>query len=152
MLRAVVDTNVWVSALLNPRGYPSRVLEALRSYLFELVLSDPMLDELFDVLTRPRLTKKYGLQLQDIAEFGVLLEQKAVKVDPPGKLRICRDPRDNMVLETAVIGRADFAVSRDDDIKRDPDLIENMTAHRVRVVSVRQFLEVLTREGDQAER
>jgi predicted nucleic acid-binding protein len=31
MLRAVVDTNVWVSALLNPKGYPALVLEAFRN-------------------------------------------------------------------------------------------------------------------------
>jgi putative PIN family toxin of toxin-antitoxin system len=51
--RALVDTNVWVSALLNPHGFPAKVLEALKTDQFELVLSEPLLAELLEVLSRP---------------------------------------------------------------------------------------------------
>jgi putative PIN family toxin of toxin-antitoxin system len=71
--RVVVDTNVWVSALLNPAGYPARVLAALRARRFILVVSQAMLDELRDVLLRPRLTRKYGITEADADELSEAL-------------------------------------------------------------------------------
>jgi putative PIN family toxin of toxin-antitoxin system len=148
MLRVLVDTNVWVSALLNPHGFPARVLAALKAGRFQPVLSEPLLDELLDVLSRPRLVTKYRLTAHDIAELATLLEEKAVRVAPHGTLRLCRDPRDDVVLETAVLGGATYAVSRDDDLKRDLDLLEQMQTRGVAVVSVRQFLGLLEGASD----
>lgn len=143
MPRALVDTNVWVSALLNPRGFPAQVLEAFKAGQFELILSEPLLEEILDVLSRPRLLKKYRLEPHDIAELVLLLQAKAINVEPSGMFRLCRDPRDDIVLETALLGEADYAVSRDDDLKRDVELMQKMQERGVRVVSVSQFLSVL---------
>jgi putative toxin-antitoxin system toxin component, PIN family len=143
MPRTLVDTNVWVSALLNPYGFPARVLDALKADRFEPILSEALLEELLNVLSRPRLVRKYRLEPRDIAELAALLEEKAVKVEPRRALHLCRDPRDDVVLETALLGRADYAVSRDDDLKRDLELMRKMQERGVRVVSVRQFLSIL---------
>jgi hypothetical protein len=143
MLRALVDTNVWVSALLNPKGFPAQVLDALKKNRFDLILSEPMLEELLEVLSRPKLVKKYALEPRDVAELAILLEHKSIKVEPAGNLRLCRDPRDDIALETALLGKADYAVSRDDDLKRDLDLIRAMEERGVSVVSVAQFLDIL---------
>ena len=51
MLRVLVDTNVWVSAFLNPHGFPAQVLNALKEGRFKLILSEPLVNELLDVLT-----------------------------------------------------------------------------------------------------
>jgi putative PIN family toxin of toxin-antitoxin system len=143
MPRAVIDTSVWVSALLNSRGFPAQVLEALKADQFQLILSKALIEELVDVLSRPRIVKKYGLQPEDVAEFVALLEAKALFVDPPGELHVCRDPHDDIVLETALLGKADYLVSRDDDLKRDLELTRVMHAHGVALVSVNRFLNVL---------
>jgi predicted nucleic acid-binding protein len=45
-VRAVVDTNVWVSAFLNATGFPARVLEAYAEGRFILVISEPLLEAL----------------------------------------------------------------------------------------------------------
>jgi uncharacterized protein len=60
---------VWVSAVLNPAGHPARVLEALRARRFILLVSQPMLDELRDVLRRPCLTRKYGTTAADVHQL-----------------------------------------------------------------------------------
>jgi hypothetical protein len=44
--------------------------------------------------------------------------------DVMGSVRICRDPDDDMVIETAINGHADALVSRDDDLKRPPELAD----------------------------
>jgi putative PIN family toxin of toxin-antitoxin system len=140
MLRAVVDTNVWVSALLNPKGYPALVLEAFRNGRFVPILSQPLVNELVEVLSRPRLVRKYKLAPDDVAQFVALLLERSESVTTHGSIHLCRDPRDDIVLETALTGGASCLVSRDDDIKRDEELILSMELEGVSVLSVAGFL------------
>ncbi len=70
---------------------------------------------------------------------------QAYLVEPAGAVQICRDPDDDAILEAAIRGKSRYLVTRDDDLKRDPDLIKFARRHRVNVVSVRQFLSLLSR-------
>ena len=144
--RVVVDTNVWVSALLNPRGFPAQLLEALRRKRFTPVLSSPIIEELKEVLARPRL-RKYGIRDEDVQELIMLLTDRAIWVEPTGKLHLCRDSADDVVLETALLGQAEEMVTRDDDMKRDLELMKWMKEQGIAVLSVSQFLESLEEEG-----
>ena len=136
----LVDTNVWVSAFINPAGSPARVHRAWLDNRFQVVVSLPLLDELSDVLTRPRLTRKYSIQAADVEEFLQLLIRRSKIAVPAGSVHECRDPDDDLILETAVLGQAQYAVTRDDDVKRDLDLIKHLQAHGVAVLSIQQFL------------
>jgi len=71
--------------------------------------------------------------------FVRLIAARAAVVETAGALRICRDPDDDEILEAAIHGKAQYLVTRDDDLKRDLDLIKMARRNRVRVVSVRQF-------------
>jgi predicted nucleic acid-binding protein len=53
---------------------------------------------------------------------------------------MCRDPRDDIVLETALTGGASCLVSRDDDIKRDEELVLSIELKGVSILSVAGFL------------
>jgi putative PIN family toxin of toxin-antitoxin system len=141
-VRAVVlvDTNVWVSAFINPFGPPSRLIRYWLDDRFEAVVSLPLLEELADVLSRPRITHKYPIQSADVEEFLELLIQRSQIVVPTGAVHECRDRDDDIILETATLGQAQYAITRDDDIKRDLDLIAHLEEHRVAVLSVQQFL------------
>ena len=141
-MRAVVDTNVWISALLNPRGAPAQLLAALRSRLFTLIISQPLLDELVEVLSRPRIRHKYRLTEQDIEDLLATLRAGEM-VEVTGTSRIVRDPDDDMVVETALVGRADALVSRDDDLKGDTQLVQVLAALDITVHSVQHFLDAL---------
>ncbi len=143
-MRAVIDTNVWVSAVLNPHGAPAQVMEAFRKAQFIAVLSQPLLDELQQVLARPRLIQRLTYGSQMVQELVDLLRARAVWVKIHGGISICRDPHDNMVLETAILGKAEYLVTRDDDIKHDPELIQKMAEWGIQVVSVQQFLDRLS--------
>ena len=112
MLRAVLDTNVLVSALLSRSGIPAQILA--RSGEYQLLVSDVLLDEVRDVLSRKRIRRKYPLSDDDVVRFVSLvrLAGEFVTLDP---LRvenvIPSDPPDNLILATAVQGRADVLVS-----------------------------------------
>ena len=45
-MRVVIDTNVFVSGLMLPASVPGRILAAAHSGAFEIVLSEPILQEI----------------------------------------------------------------------------------------------------------
>jgi putative PIN family toxin of toxin-antitoxin system len=140
MKLVVIDTNVWVSAFLNRKGFPARIKDAWVKGEFEVVLSIPLLEEISEVLHRPRIRNKYALLEDEITQFIELLLRRAILVAIRGQLKVCRDERDNMFLETAITGGARYLISRDDDLKGDSDLISHMSAHGVEVITVSHFL------------
>jgi putative PIN family toxin of toxin-antitoxin system len=107
--RIVLDTNVLVSAILFG-GPPRDVLELAISGTIHCSLSVSILDELRDVLCRP----KFGFSLEQ--SLRVIEELHAVSdvVDPGDRvLVLASDPDDNMILECAISAKAAFIVSGD---------------------------------------
>ena len=73
MIRAVVDTNVWVSALLNAAGAPAEVAMAWVEGRFAAVVPGMVLDEIRSVLGRDRLRRRIRLTDDDVTEFVQLV-------------------------------------------------------------------------------
>jgi putative PIN family toxin of toxin-antitoxin system len=139
-MRVVIDTNVWVSAFLTDRSYSARLIEAFRKGDIEVVVSEPLIHELETVLRRPRLMNKYRYGDSAITEYIALIKEQSIWVDVSGTFELCRDPRDNFLLETSLFGSAEYLVTRDDDIKRDLELIQTLAEWGIQVLSVQQFL------------
>lgn len=115
-MRAVVDTNVIVRALIRPQGTVGPVLLRLRQGDYTLLYSGSLLEELADVLNRPRIRDKYRLNNNDIQTVLALILLRGQAVTPDQTITICRDPKDNKFLEVAVAGQADAIVTGDDDL------------------------------------
>jgi putative PIN family toxin of toxin-antitoxin system len=144
-LVALLDTNVWVSAFLKPTGPPGQVITRWRRDDFSVVTSLSQLAEIAEVLSRPRLTLRFKYPPEEVETFVRLIAARASVIQISGDLKICRDPDDNEILEAAILGQSQYLVTRDDDLKRDLDLIKALRRRRVRVISVRQFLRRLAR-------
>ncbi len=113
-MRAVLDTNVLVSAVLSRAGAPGAILRAWRDDRFQLVTSAPLLDELRDVLARPRIVERQGWSPEERLLFIAAFDESAILVAPDTELRIVdEDPDDDRVLEAAVTGEVDYIVSGD---------------------------------------
>jgi putative PIN family toxin of toxin-antitoxin system len=109
-VRALCDTNVLVSAFIAG-GPPSRVVEASIDGRIELVLADPVLDELERVLT-----VKLGFEPERVREIRALLLDIAVaRVDAPTQEveAITGDPDDDVVLACGVNAGVNIIVSGD---------------------------------------
>jgi putative PIN family toxin of toxin-antitoxin system len=115
-MRAVVDTNILIRAVIRPRGTVGLVLLRLRQGEYILLHSRSLLEELVDVLNRPRIRDKYRLTDQDIQTvLGVIL-LRGEAVTATERTAACRDPKDDKFLEVAVAGKADVIVSGDEDL------------------------------------
>lgn len=144
-VKAVIDTNIWVSALINPFGYPARLRKHFEDRDFIAVISEPILIEIADVLSRPRIRDKYDIAPEDIQELLILIEEKAEHVIVSGKIDVCRDKDDNLVIETAIKGNAQYLVTRDDDIKFDEKVSDFLLQYDISVLTVGKFIEFLSK-------
>jgi len=115
-MRAVVDTNILVRALIKPHGTVGPVLLRLRHGEYTLLYAQSLLEELVDVLNRPHIREKYRLTDLDIQTVVSLILLRGEVVVPEERITACRDPKDNQFLEVAVAGKADVIISGDQDL------------------------------------
>jgi putative PIN family toxin of toxin-antitoxin system len=142
-VRAVLDTNIWLGGLIKRGGATVRLLAAFRSGQFEAVTSQPLLDEIADVLSRPEIARKFAIRPEDRDELLLLLQERTHSVEIVGEIAVCRDPKDDMVIETAIRGGAELIVSRDKDLNDDPAVATFLAARNIRVVEPQVFLALL---------
>lgn len=139
----VIDTSVWISAFLNPEGFPARLIQAGKTGSFSIVSSLPLLDEVQEVLLRPRIMKLRHSTEIDVEAYmaGIVAVVQLVPVS--GELRLCRDPDDDAILETAIQGHASYVVSRDEDLTRDLDLIDHLREQGIETITVQRLIDRL---------
>ena len=116
MMRAVIDTGVFVSALIRPQGRTGAVLQALKDKRFTLIYSTDILVEIIDVLGRDKFRSKYHISPDGIAALIDLIRLRGELVIPSQKVTVCRDPKDDIFLEAALEGEAEYIVSGDFDL------------------------------------
>lgn len=141
--RAVVDTNIWVSGILTPTGFSSQVLRLMADREFTPIFCAETEQELRETLRKPRLVRRMRFSFeamnQTVAALLAFGEELTVREVTP----VCRDPRDDVFVALAVAGKADYLVTRDDDLKGDEGVREHLAAAGVRLVTVREFVTVL---------
>jgi putative PIN family toxin of toxin-antitoxin system len=140
-MRADVDTNILVRAVIRPQGTVGPVLLRLRQGEYTLLYARSLLEELIDVLNRPRIRDKYGLTGGDIQTVLGLILLRGEEVTPEERIAACRDPKDDKFLEVAVAGQASAIVSGDQDL-----LVLHPYAG-ILIVTPSTFLQMLDQRG-----
>ena len=112
--RAVVDTNVLISAALRSSGSPRRVVETIRDNNASLLFSDDTFVELQTRIRRPKVDRYVSENLRDEYLLQLLVASEWVSIT--GSRLGCRDPDDDRILETALMGEADCLVTGDRDL------------------------------------
>ncbi|WP_420237903.1 putative toxin-antitoxin system toxin component, PIN family [Telmatobacter bradus] len=111
--RVVLDTNVYVSRMLQADSAPGRAIElAWRDAI--TLMSPQTLQELEDVLHRPKFARY--IHPDSIAPYLNKVWEIALHIEVTRKVRACRDPRDDLFLEVAVNGEANVIVTGDEDL------------------------------------
>lgn len=129
----VLDTNVLVSYLIGKSL--GRLGPHLVSGQLKLMVCDELVAELIDVSSRPKL-KKY-LHSKAISDFVELLPYIATKIKIQSKNHICRDPKDNFLLDLASQSKANYLVTGDNDLL-DLEQIDNC-----RIITPAEFIHLI---------
>ena len=109
-MRVVIDTNVLISAFIA-QGRSADLLEHC-VHRHVVVLSEYILSEV-----REKLVSKFAYSESEADEVVALLRQDSEIVTPrPLESPVCRDPDDDMVLATALVGYANCLVTGDKDL------------------------------------
>lgn len=112
-LRVVCDTNTLISYLLLPNSVSSiAVRKAFEQGV--LLVSESTLNELADVLSRPKFDRY--ISLEDRQAFFRLFSRMYERVNIVYPVNACRDPKDNQFLEVAVNGGASMIITDDADL------------------------------------
>jgi putative PIN family toxin of toxin-antitoxin system len=118
-MKAVIDTNVFVSALLIASSPPGRILDAWYAGEFDIIVTDSLLTEIRGVLIRPKLLARGAYAITDIENLVRQLRKSGLfRVPRIHHQTIASDPSDNALIDAAVIGRADYIVSGDKHLLR----------------------------------
>ena len=110
-MRIVLDTNIFVSALISGDGYPGQLLAAVKRERITLVTSVYQIDELRQVLGRERLTPY--IRREESEDLLYHLETVGMTMSRLPEVSLSPDPKDNPIPATAVAGEADLLVSGD---------------------------------------
>lgn len=112
--RVVLDTNVLISAALRPTGPPRAVVDTVRAANGILLFSEETFRELQTRLLGPKFDPWVGRKAR--ALYLAQLQAVSEWISITGAKLGCRDPDDDKILETALMGDADLLVTGDRDL------------------------------------
>jgi putative PIN family toxin of toxin-antitoxin system len=136
-LKAVFDTNIFVSALALPGGQAERAIDLILDARVNLCISKEIIHEVLGVLAQ-----KFSKGPEELSRTAVFLSEVAELVVPRKKLAVLDDEPDNRILECAAAGNVEVIVTGDRamlNLKKYQD---------IRILSLRQFLdEIVTADS-----
>jgi len=135
---ALYDTNVFISGTFW-RGLPRRAIHLAKRGKVEVVTCESLLAELRDVLTMP--DKPFRLSTREADKVINNVHSYVRLVTPTRKVDVCRDPDDNLVIECALAGGAQYIVTGD------PDLKVLRCFEEIEIVDVRTFISLVEKRS-----
>ena len=115
-MRVVPDPNMLISAALSPNGVPAQIISAARQGRVQLVMCPHLVEELHEVLVRPRFRRWVSIEqvhryVSDLTALG----EPQPDPQPPYPINT-RDPTDDYLVVLALLTGADALVSGDQDL------------------------------------
>ena len=135
-MRVVLDTNIWISGLLQPESTAAHVLASWKENSLIVVTSQPILDEIKTVLNYSKIQKRLHWDEGKIDQFILLLTFFTDCVTLPkdsDNIGVVRDIKDTPILDTLLISKADYLVTGDKDLlslKEDYSIITLADFHK----------------------
>ncbi len=138
--RLVIDSNVWIAALISPAGAARQLVDAVLDRNIDILMSEATFTELVSRLERPKFDRyrdpeSWNLFLSELVELALWLEDSGIATG------ISRDADDDKFLALAVTGQADAIVSGD------KDLLELVSHEGIPILTPAQFLQRLGESG-----
>jgi len=133
-MRVVIDTNVWLSALISLE-IRRRLSSIIGQPDIEIFGTDILLEELKEVMRRPKF-RKYITETQ-ASDFYSLVKDRIDVISPKSQISICRDPNDDFLLAICRDAEIDFMITGD------KDLLSLNPFEKTRILTLSEFEELL---------
>jgi len=132
-LNIILDTNIWISFLIT-KDFKKLDIRIKKGNI-RLLFSQELMEEFLLVVQRRKFKKyfsKHDIEtlLQNFDSFGDFVKIKS-------DIKICRDPKDNFLLNLAIDGNADYLITGDDD------LLVLDKIKETEIISIADFLKIL---------
>jgi len=128
-MRIVLDTNLWISYLISSRHIKLDTL--MESDDFTILYSTEFIEEFLTVAERPKFEKYFSTN--DIANLIEQINSVGELIEIQSDIQLCRDEKDNFLLNLAVDGKADFLITGD------KDLLEIGEIEDTKILTYREF-------------
>ena len=128
-MRAVFDTNIFISALILPGSSAAKAILKVIEGSDELIISHDIIDEVLTVLSN-----KFSRNREALSRTAVNLAEISRIVKPTERISIFQDEPDNRVLECAAAGKADVIVTGD------KEMLKLGTYKEIKIISLKDYL------------
>ena len=133
-MRIVIDTNLYISALINDNSR-KRLDIVLANKAFDVLVSDALLQELIEVANRSRF-RKYVSVLQT-ETFIQLMMERATFIETVSEVKFSPDPKDDFLLVLCLDGEADYLLTGNKI-----DLLDLKNFHKTQIITLSTFLAI----------
>ncbi|WP_179020911.1 putative toxin-antitoxin system toxin component, PIN family [Winogradskyella forsetii] len=110
--KIILDTNLWISFLISEKF--SQIDKLIENKKIILIFSNELLEEFIDVVSRPKFKKHFSKK--DIEKILEYFDQFGELVKVKSDIKICRDEKDNFLLNLSVDSKADYLITGDKDL------------------------------------
>jgi uncharacterized protein len=128
-MKVVIDTNIWISFLFGK--ILSKLVPSLINNNIEIFTSNEQIDEIIKVITKPKISKH--IAKSDFNRLIHFIKNKSNFVTIENNLNICRDPKDNFLLEIASMCDSDYLITGD------KDLLSLSSFQNTRIITYQEF-------------
>lgn len=136
LVRFVIDTNIFISALITQGTPPDLLYQAWKQGVFDVITSQAQLDEIKRVSAYERLQRYFTPE--DVVELLATIDTIAEVVTELPVVDYSPDPDDNLIIATAIAGGADYIVSGD---KR--HMLALKSVEDIAIITVREAIELI---------
>ena len=110
--KIILDTNLWISFLITKNF--TQIDKLIESKEITLMFSDELIAEFIDVVNRPKFKKYFSIK--DIEEILNYFDQYGKLIKVTSDIQLCRDKKDNFLLNLSVDSKADYLITGDNDL------------------------------------
>jgi putative PIN family toxin of toxin-antitoxin system len=129
-VKLVLDTNIFISAFFWG-GNPRKILERINDDIDSLYIANEILDEIAQVLTRP----KFNVDKTNIVRLINAIKEMSLCIAIEGVVKgVCRDSKDDMILECGWRCNADYIITGDND------LLSLKNFRGIEIITVNQYV------------
>jgi len=139
-MRIVLDTNVLVSAFTSKLGHSAKIIDLISMFEeLQLVLSEPILGEFKEILSRDEVRARFNYSTYDIEAFARSVRDVSTIVKLKSNFKVVKEDRkDDVVLNTAYDGKVEYIVSGDHHLK-------NLGKFKgIKIISPKQMMRIIT--------